>query len=130
VILVYNQSFEGARLRELAEAVPDLAGDLLSIRDRLVDLMRIVMDHVYHPAFAGSFSLKRVLPALVPDLGYDDLAIQGGGDAMVDIARLLLEPDSFAPGERERLRRDLLAYCERDTRVMVRLLERLKELAG
>jgi hypothetical protein len=130
VILVYHQPFESTRIRELAEALPHLADDLLDIRGRLLDLKRIVMDHVYHPGFEGSFSLKKVLPVLVPDLGYDDLEIQGGGDAMVDIARLLLDPESFAPGEREQLRTDLLAYCERDTLAMVKLLERLRELAG
>ena len=130
VILVYHQPFESTRLKELAEAMPHLSDDLLGIRSRLLDLKRIVMDYVYHPDFEGSFSLKKVLPVLVPDLGYGDLEIQGGGDAMVDIARLLLDSESFAPGEREQLRTDLLAYCERDTLAMVRLLERLRELAG
>jgi hypothetical protein len=102
VILVYHQPFESTRIKELAEALPHLADDLLDIRGRLLDLKRIVMDYVYHPDFEGSFSLKKVLPVLVPDLGYEDLEIQGGGDAMVDIARLLLDPDSFAPGERPR----------------------------
>jgi hypothetical protein len=129
-ILVYNISFERTRLRELAEALPHLADDLLDIDARLLDLMKSVMDHVYHPDFEGSFALKRVLPVLVPGLGYDDLEVQGGGDAMVDIARLLLQPESLAPGERERLRTALLAYCERDTWVMIKLLERLRELAG
>ncbi len=128
-ILVYHQPFEETRIKELAEALPHLRDDLESIRERLLDLKRIVMDYIYHPDFEGSFSLKKVLPVLVPDLGYDDLEIQGGGDAMVDIARLLLDPESFAPGEREQLRRDLLAYCERDTWAMVKLLERLRELA-
>jgi len=32
--------------------------------------------------------------------------------------------------DRDKTRADLLAYCERDTWAMVRLLERLRELAG
>ena len=32
--------------------------------------------------------------------------------------------------EGDRLRGELLAYCERDTWAMVRLVERLRELAG
>lgn len=128
-ILVYHQPFEETRIKELAEALPHLRDDLEGIRERLLDLKRIVMDYIYHPGFEGSFSLKKVLPVLVPDLGYEDLEIQGGGDAMVDIARLLLDPESFAPGEREQLRSDLLAYCERDTWAMVKLLERLRGVA-
>ena len=129
-VLVYHKPFEGGRLKELAEDLPHLADDLLDLRDRLLDLKDFVIDYVYHPDFKGGFGLKRVLPVLVPGLGYDDLEVQGGGDAMVDIARLLLEPESFAPGEREKLRTALLAYCERDTWVMIKLLERLRELAG
>jgi hypothetical protein len=129
-ILVYHQPFERGRLKELAEALPHLAADLLDIRGRVRDLKDLVIDYVYHPDFKGGFGLKRVLPVLVPGLGYDDLEVQGGGDAMVDIARLLLEPESFAPGERERLRTALLAYCERDTWVMIKMLERLRELAA
>jgi hypothetical protein len=66
----------------------------------------------------------------VPELSYDDLAIQEGMDASVEIARILLKPETFTAEERERLRQDLQAYCERDTWAMVRLLETLRELAG
>src|SRR5450759_1607652 len=38
------------------------------IQSRLWDLLPVVRNHVYHPAFAGSFSLKAVLPALVPEM--------------------------------------------------------------
>ena len=36
----------------------------------------------------GSFSIKSVLPALVPDLGYDDLEINDGGMASVAYAEM------------------------------------------
>jgi hypothetical protein len=41
----------------------------------------------------------------------------------------LFEPGGFKEPERATLRRDLLAYCERDTFVMVALLGRLHQLA-
>ena len=44
--------------------------------------------------------------------------------------RLLLDPDSFEPGEEERLRTALLAYCARDTWAMVKLLEMTVEREG
>ncbi len=62
-ILVYSQ-FEDRLLKELSEAHPDLAEPLSRIRSQLVDLLPIVREHVYHPDFRGSFSLKRVAPAL------------------------------------------------------------------
>jgi hypothetical protein len=48
------------------------AGALKKLRKRIVDLQPIVRECVYHREFGGSFSLKAVLPALVPGLGYDD----------------------------------------------------------
>ena len=86
-------------------------------------------DHVYHPDFGGSFSIKKVLPALVPGLGYDDLEIQDGGTAAA-IETLLLDADALTAAQQWSVRRDLLRYCVRDTLGMVRLHERLRALAG
>jgi len=84
---------------------------------------------VYHPDFLGSFSLKYVLPPLVPELTYDDLVIVDGLVASVEIARLLFVAGKIAPEEQARVRQDLLNYCERDTWAMVKVLEKLRELA-
>lgn len=126
-VLMYTY-FERTQINTLIERVPELAPDLEELTGRLLDLKLIIQDYVYHPDFQGSLSIKQVLPALVPDLGYDDLVFQDGMDASVEIARMLLRPETFEPGEREQLRQDLLAYCERDTWAMVKLLERLREL--
>jgi hypothetical protein len=128
-VLTYT-NFERQRIETLIDRVPQLAPELEELKGRLLDVAKVIEHNVYHPDFQGSFSLKQVLPALVPELGYDDLAIQGGMDACVEIARMLLRPETFEPGEREQLRTDLLAYCERDTWAMVRLLEALRELAA
>src|SRR5439155_27380778 len=95
----------------------------------LIDLLPVVRDHVYHPDFLGSFSLKYVLHPLVPELTYDDLVIVDGLVASVEIARLLFVAGKIAPEEQTRVRQDLLNYCERDTWAMVKVLERLRELA-
>ena len=120
-------SFERSRIRELAEWLPNLADDLHTLEHKLVDLLPVIQRHVYHPRFAGSFSIKQVLNPMVPDLTYDDLAIVDGQVASVEIARLLFVAHKVR--DRDQLRRDLLAYCERDTWAMVRLLNRLKDLA-
>src|SRR5438876_12442156 len=96
---------------------------------RLVDALPLLRDHVYHADFGGSFGLKAVLPALVPDAGYDQLEIADGMVASRELRRLLL--DGTLPGEeRARLREALRRYCELDTWAVVRLLKRLEELAG
>ena len=126
-ILMYS-SYERTQINQLAERVPACAGDLKALAGKMVDLLPLVRDHVYHPGFRGSFSLKYILTPLVPDLTYRDLAIVDGQTASVEIARLLFV--AHLVEDRDQLRRDLLAYCERDTWAMVRLVQRLRELAG
>jgi len=71
-----------------------------------------------------------VLPALVPELGYGNLAIGEGALASVALERLLWDGRALGADERARLRQDLLDYCERDTLGLARLLGRLRDLAG
>jgi predicted RecB family nuclease len=129
-IVAYNSSFERNCIRLLAAAAPGLARELGLLELKLVDLLPVVRNHVYHPQFAGSFSLKSVLPALVPDLSYDGLEIRDGAAATLALWRLVFEGDSVGRRERARLRQGLLAYCERDSWATVKLLERLRALAG
>lgn len=128
-IVAWYASFEQGCLEGLAEALPDLAPALRDLSARTVDLLSIVRSHVYHPEFGGSFSLKRVLPALVPELGYGDLAIADGGMASAALEGMLLEAEPAGELEPGRLREALLRYCERDTLAMVRLHERLRSEA-
>lgn len=128
--VVTYTSFEKTRIRELQRAVPRLADELAALEAKLLDLHPVVKNCVYHPAFHGSFSLKHILTPLVPDLTYDDLVIVDGRVASVEIARLLFVAGKIPRHEHDRVRKDLLDYCERDTWAMVRLLERLRELAA
>lgn len=128
--IVMYSSFERSRIRELAEALPRLRDDLMALEAKLIDLLPVMQGHVYHPDFNGSFSLKWALTPLVPDLTYTDLMIQEGQTASVEIWRLLFVAHLIPVEKRSKLRKDLLAYCERDTLAMVRLLEKLKELAA
>src|SRR5256714_4376046 len=127
--VVTYTGFEKTRIRELQQAVPDLAAELAALEAKLLDLHPVVKNCVYHPDFRGSFSLKYILTPLVPELTYDDLVIVDGRVASVEIARLLFVADKIPRHERDRVRRDLLNYCERDTWAMVKLVERLRELA-
>ena len=125
-IVMYSH-FERTRIKELAVWLPHLADRLKELEGKLVDLLPLIQNNVYHPRFAGSFSIKQVLNPLVPDLTYNDLTIVDGLVASVEIARLLFV--AHLVKDRDQLRQDLLAYCERDTWAMVRLLARLREMA-
>ena len=126
--VVMYTPFEKTRIRELQRAVPDLAAELVALEAKLIDLHPVVKNCVYHPDFKGSFSLKYILTPLVPELTYDDLVIVDGRVASVEIARLLFVADKIPRQERDRVRRDLLNYCERDTWAMVKLVEKLRSL--
>jgi predicted RecB family nuclease len=118
-ILVYS-GFEASRLRELSFLYPELSARLDALLNgRIVDLLQLVRAHSYHPAFHGSFSMKSVLPALIPHLGYDDLAINDGTLAAMAYAEML-QPET-GPERRSEIRTNLLAYCERDTLAEVEL---------
>ena len=129
-IVAYYASFERECIKHLETHVPALARPLARIREKLIDLLPVVRNHVYHPEFGGSFSLKSVLPALVPALSYADLQVKEGELASLELMRLMLRREELRDAERTRLRRDLLAYCERDSWAMVKLLERLRSLVG
>jgi predicted RecB family nuclease len=114
----------------MAELLPPLAAPLGSIAARLIDLLPVVKNHVYHPDFGGSFSLKRVLPALVPELSYNTLPIADGATASLELERLLFEGHELEAPARARLRSDLLRYCHQDTWGLVEMLDRFRRLAG
>jgi hypothetical protein len=125
-ICVYSP-YERSILEGLAAALPALRPALLRVVSRLWDLFPIVRDHYYHPAFGGSYSIKSVLPAMIPSLAYDDLAIKEGGHAASQYYRMVFVETDWV--ERATIEAALLAYCKRDTLAMVELRRALKEKA-
>jgi hypothetical protein len=73
----------------------------------------------------GSYSLKSVLPVLVPEMTYEGLEISDG--AMASVAYFTMGEMSD-PKELARLRKALLDYCRQDTLGLVRLLEKMKSI--
>jgi len=128
--VVHYSPFEKTRIRNLQESVPELRSELEELETKLIDLLPVVRNHVYHPDFQGSFSLKFVLPALVPELTYDDLVIVDGMVASVEIARLLFVAGKLTAEQHEKTRHDLLEYCKRDTWATVKVLEAVRRLGG
>ncbi len=119
-VYVYNAAFETTRIRELAERYPDLSVDLLAINVRVVDLLPIARERYYHPSQEGSWSIKKVLPAIVPELRYDALdGVQDGGMAMAAFLEAIHPSTSIE--RKTQIEQQLLAYCKLDTYAMVRL---------
>jgi Domain of unknown function(DUF2779) len=124
-ILCYNMSFEKSRIKELAELYPQHADTLLAMNERIVDLMIPFQQRMYyHPEFKGSYSIKAVLPVLIPSLRYHDLLIQEGGMASLVYSQLHIQNKTTAEIQRQAL----LDYCRMDTFAMVKILEYLKSV--
>ena len=128
-VLAYNMSFEKRVIRRLAEIYPQISNELMAIHSNIKDLMApFVSKSYYHPKMRGSYSIKYVLPALVPEFesAYKDLnLIHHGGEAMQAYEAMAYMPAD----EREAYKKALLAYCKLDTLAMVKVLEKLREVA-
>lgn len=140
-ILVYNQSFEQTRLKEMAEIFPQYRERLLDMVDRMFDLMYILRGNqklfkrlgfdedeakkinFYHNKLNGSFSIKKVLP-IFSDLSYKDMPIGNGTEALVTYARFpKMDKETFLKNYR-----DLEEYCKQDTWAMVKILDELRQI--
>lgn len=122
-ILVYNVGFEKGKLADLALAFPQYSNAINKIIERLKDLMVPFQQHwFYTPEMQGSYSIKKVLPALVPQLSYNDLNIKEGGTASATFAAILM---GEFKGDINKTRQDLLEYCKLDTLAMVEICKKL-----
>ena len=125
-ILVYYIPFERARIKEMMEDFPQYKDELQSIVDRLVDLFfPFSKKHYVTETMQGSASIKKVLPALCPELSYNYLEIGEGmaaSNAFLDLYSCDDEQHKILT------RQHLLKYCGLDTFAMVKLLEVLSEV--
>jgi len=122
-IITYFSSFERARVKELAENFPDLAGELLAIADRIVDLLPVTRNCWYHRDQRGSWSIKAVLPTIGGASAYKDLVVQDGGAAQ--LAFLEAIAPSCTPDRLDEIAGDLQRYCALDTEAMIVVLHHL-----
>jgi len=123
-IIVYSH-FEKTQLSGLMKTFPEYMSQLQRIIDRLVDLEAIIRKGFYHPDFHGSTSIKKTLPALVPEMSYDGMAISNGENAMAAFA--MMAQKQVDTDKMQAIKEDLLKYCEQDTYAMVRLHSKLFE---
>jgi hypothetical protein len=123
---VYS-AFESQRLSELAAWLPEFSGRIKKIQQRLWDLLPVMRNYVYHPAFAGSYSLKAVLPALVPEMTYDGMIVDDGQDA--GLAWESLRGGGLDQVEQDRIKEALLNYCGQDTLALAKLVTKFRSIS-
>lgn len=140
-VIVYNDSFEKTRIKELAEIFPKYKAELLKINDQIFDLMNIVktrskmyeelgydkeeakLINYYHPDMDGSYSIKKVLP-IFSNLTYKGMEVANGVDAMVTYASF----PKLTKKDYEHKYQKLVEYCKQDTYAMFKVLEGLRKI--
>lgn len=128
-VLAYNMSFEKGVINKLALEFEELSSHLLNINENIKDLMLpFQQKHYVTPSMQGSYSIKYVLPALVPEMAqaYKELEdVQNGSQAMNAFANM----PKLDVEEKQKMRKALLEYCKLDTLAMVKVLEKLREVS-
>lgn len=139
-VMVYNQSFEKTRLKELSIIYPQYKKNLDKINEHIYDLYAVLSgkgslySHLYNkneleviPKFAyysnelhGSFSIKKVLP-IFTKLSYNDLNVKNGTEAILTYGLLPTLTDQEYNDKYLALR----IYCRQDTWAMVEILRGL-----
>ena len=140
-IVVFNETFEKTRIKELALLFPEYSEQLADINRRLFDLLYVVKTNTklftalgfdeetaktinyYHEDLSGSFSIKKVLP-IFSDLHYRDMEVGNGMEAVYAYAGYY----DLGPEERALKQRALVEYCKQDTWAMVEILRELRKI--
>lgn len=125
-VVVWNKSYECSRNRELIKRYPKEANFLTNVNDRVFDLKDVFKDYYEDVEFNGSHSIKSVLPVLCSEFSYKELEISNGTDAVRGYLKFL-ENDTTKE-EKEKIKKDLFAYCNLDTLAMVEIYKKIKEI--
>jgi len=124
-ILVWSVSFERSKLNMLSLLYPQYEERVNAVIVRLVDLaIPFQKRWVYDNTLSCSYSIKSVLPFVMPDLSYDNLAVKEGQTASLLFQQMMAEPQKDWTKERN----DLLEYCCLDTFAMVVIYRYLNTL--
>ena len=121
-VVSWNKTFECGRNEDMARLYPEHAEFLKDANKRMIDLADFINKEMYiHPDFLGSWSIKNVLPVMVPELSYKKLKVNKGDQAMLTWWKMVNSKD-------KKEAKDLLEYCGLDTLAMVKIWEELKTL--
>ena len=123
--VVVWSAYENTSNKNMGIKFPEFAGYLESVNSRTFDLMGIFSKGLYIDAkFKGSYSIKNVLPVLLPQMGYEHLEIKEGSAAAA--MWLSMEAKQKSAEECDSIRSGLLEYCAQDTLAMAEILKTLR----
>ena len=126
-VIVWNKKFECMVNKELGERMPAVASFIESLNNRVFDLMEIFSKQLFvHKDFHGSASIKKVLPVMVPELSYKNLAIQEGGAASKTWYDIV--SGKYTVEEAAKMAEALKVYCGLDTYAMYAIWGKLLKI--
>ena len=121
-VIVYNDTAERVWNEQMARDFPEYADGLLAINARMVDLLEpFERFALYKPCQNGSASIKRTLPAFVPDMTYEDMGICNGSMASAQFMDFMTGKQT--PEQTHEMMLNLHEYCGQDTMAMIKLLD-------
>lgn len=127
-IIVWNKTFEGTQNKRMGQIHPEFAVFCEDMNTRMYDLMDIFKNQWYaDPKFKGSFSIKKVLPVLVPELSYEGMSIAEGATAMASWNEIVYG-ESVEYNKKLDTKNNLLKYCELDTLAMIKIFEAIQKV--
>jgi hypothetical protein len=125
-IVVYNQSFEISRIKELGALYPEFKNWSEDVISRVIDLLIPFREYAYYNSSQnGSASIKYVLPVLTGE-DYSNLEISSGTVASTQFYNMTY--GECSEEEKNDLRKHLLEYCKLDTLAEVMIIGKLREM--
>jgi hypothetical protein len=125
--IVWHMDYEKNRNKKLAKLHPEYKDFLEEMNDNIFDLKTIFSNNYYvDHRFKGSASIKNVLPILIPELNYNSLNIRKGDQASERWEKMIHQDTNKE--EKEKIKEDLLEYCQLDTWAMVKIYKYLIEI--
>lgn len=114
--------YEKSSIRKLFEHNYPFAAEVKAkLESCEVDLLNdVVKVYTYHPEYRGSFSIKTVLPAWVPEFSYKGLAIQSGLDAAAEYLKMI---NHLGTPMAEEIANNLREYCGLDSKAMIEVFD-------
>ena len=125
-VFVWNKTFEISRNKELALIHPAYADFFKNLNHRIYDLGDFIANGLYlHPDFFGSWSIKKVLPIIVPELSYEKMDIGKGDQAMMAWWNMI--NGKLSKDDVKKTTMALIEYCKMDTYAMVAIYMKLSQ---
>lgn len=126
-VVVWYAPFERGVNKEIGQRLGAYTGSMQRINDQLRDLRDVFSkQHYVHPEFRGSTSIKAVLPVLVPEMSYDDLAIKEGATASERWWKMTAA--DTPEDERVAIAEALRVYCKQDSYAMYAIWKVLRKV--